>query len=95
MGGSVSAQCSAASLPKAVLGYLEEVERLPPKKRGGDQHALLQTPGRAGDRPHVRAPVTELHVCGFAQPLYATWTSDNGACGGHRIAASGVRVISV
>lgn len=94
--GSVRAQCSAARLPKAVVGYLEEVERLPPKKPGGDQHTLLQTPGRAGDRQHVRAPGDGFAcVCGFVQPLYATWTPDNGACGGHGIAASGVGVISV
>ena len=53
LGGSSSAQCSAASLRKAGVGDLEEMEWFSPKKPSGDQDALLQTPGRGGDGPHV------------------------------------------
>ena len=82
-------------MQEAGLAYLEEVERLPPQESGGDQDALLQAPGRAGDGPHIRASGDRVACAGgLAQPIHATWVPHNGggACCG--VAASGVGVIS-
>ena len=51
--GSEGAQRSSEDLPTPGLGVMEEVERLPPAQPGGDQDALLQAVGRAGDGAHV------------------------------------------
>lgn len=53
LGGGGRAQRSIQGLSPAGARHLEEVERLPPPKPGGDQDALLQAPGRAGYGSHV------------------------------------------
>lgn len=81
--------------PEAGARDLEEVEWLPPAQFGAGQDVLLQTFGRAGDGAHVWASGHRTACAGgFAQPLHATWTPDNSACGSHGIAASGVGIIS-
>jgi Transposase DDE domain len=52
-GGCERARRGAQGLSPAGLAHLEEVERLSPPKPGGDQDALLQAPGRAGDGAYV------------------------------------------
>ncbi|GKT21016.1 hypothetical protein AVHM3334_03225 [Acidovorax sp. SUPP3334] len=63
--GSGGAQRSPAGLPEAGGEPLQEVQRLPPKKPGGDQDALLQAPGRAGNGTHVRASGHRSCTCGW------------------------------
>lgn len=72
------------------------MERLPPPKPGGDQDALLQTPGRAGDGQNVGASGCGVACAGgFTQPFHATGAPDYGACVGacYGVAASGVGAI--
>jgi hypothetical protein len=74
--------------------HLEEVERLPPAQPGGDEDALLQAAGRAGDCTHVRAPSRgTAYPRGPAQSIQPNRPSSNraGCCRG--IGPTGVGVM--